>query len=99
MAEESDEWPNALQRIDKTLTQFFDAAESLRFDANAGLLNVSDEFRQHLLYVTSVVLDHDPWDPDWRRNIELRPRREPPLIRLNDPPGLAFGAVTENSRP
>ena len=49
MAEElddpSDEWPHALQRIDQTITQFFAAAESLRLDANAGLLEVSDTFR------------------------------------------------------
>ncbi len=77
-SETSDDWPNALHRINETLTQMWAAAESLRFDANAGLLDVSDTFREHLLYVTSVVLQHDPSDPDWRQRRIAPPQRTSP---------------------
>lgn len=89
MAGESDDWPNALARINEALTQVWNAAERLREDADAGYLDVSDKFRATLLWVTSLTLEHNSQDPDWRRDAESRPRSEPALIRLIDPDGRA----------
>jgi hypothetical protein len=97
MAEESDEtsddWTNALDRIDQAFAQVLDAAERLREEADAGYLDVSEKFRATLLWLTSLTLEHDPQHPDWRRAAESRPRSEPALIRLIDPDRRsAFGA-------
>ena len=51
-------WPNALRLITEALDQVFKGAERLREMADAGYLELSDAIRSHLLYVTSLTLEH-----------------------------------------